>query len=259
MKPIALITGASGGIGYEFARVMAREGFDLVLVARSMQKMQELSKQLEIDHQTKSYLFEADLSSLEMVNRLINFITEKQITIDVLVNNAGFGEFGLFTETRLEKEIQMITLNISALTVLTKFFARDMVRRKQGRILNVASTAAFLPGPLMSVYYATKAYVLSFSEALANELNGSGVTMTVLCPGPTASGFQSSADINDSRLVKGRKLPTSKEVAEYGYQQMMRGKTLAIPGLINKLQVFAGRFMPRSIVPALVRKASEKV
>jgi len=247
------------GIGYEFARVLAREGYDLVLVARSKPKLQELSVRLKEEFQTRSYIFEADLSRPEMVNSLTDFITEHQLGIDVLINNAGFGDYGLFTETSLERTTQMINLNITALTMLTRFFARDMAGRKQGRIVNVASTAAFLPGPLMAVYYATKAYVLSFSEAIANEMKDTGVTITVLCPGPTASGFQAAADISETRLVKGKKLPTSREVAEYGYRSMIKGETIAIHGLLNKMQVFGVRLMPRSIVPAIVRKVSEKV
>jgi short-subunit dehydrogenase len=258
MKQTALITGASGGIGYELALILAQNNFNLVLVARSIQKLEEMKVQLEQKHGIKCIVIEADLSTLEDARMVVKTTMEMKLDIDILINNAGFGDFGLFTQTDWDKELQMINLNMTALTYLTKEYAKSMSVRKRGKIMNVASTAAFLPGPLMAVYYATKAYVLSLSEALANELKDSGITVTALCPGPTASGFQATADITDSKLVKGKKLPTSKEVAEYGYSAMMSGKTVAIHGWINKLQVFSGRFMPRSIVPAIVRWATEK-
>jgi short-subunit dehydrogenase len=152
-----------------------------------------------------------------------------------LINNAGFGDFGMFLETDWNKEAQMIQLNITALTQLTKLYLKEMVKRGSGKIMNVASTAAFQSGPTMAVYYATKAYVLSFSEAIDNEVRDKGVTVTALCPGATESGFQAAAAMEESNLVKGRKLPTSKEVAEYGYESMMKGRTVAIDGFMKKI------------------------
>jgi len=164
----------------------------------------------------------------------------------------------MFYETDWNKELQMINLNITTLSHFTKIFLKEMVQRGNGRIMNVASIAAFQPGPTMAVYYATKAYVLHFSEAIANEVEKTGVTITALCPGPTESGFQEAADMQESKLVKGRKLPTSKEVAEYGYKSMMTGKTVAIHGTINYLMANSIRFSPRSLVVKLVRLVQDK-
>ena len=258
MKKTALVTGASGGIGFEFARIFARNGYNLVLVARSAEKLDALKIQLEKEFSVQCLVVPCDLSVLAEVRELIEQIRKSGVTVDVLVNNAGFGDYGFFTETSWEKELQMINLNITSLTCLSKEYAQQMSLRKEGKILNVASTAAFLPGPLMAVYYATKAYVLSFTEALANELGGTGVTVTALCPGPTESGFQAIADIGETKLVKGKKLVSSREVAEFGYSALMKGKRVVIPGFMNKLQVFAVRILPRKLITATVRSISEK-
>lgn len=175
-----------------------------------------------------------------------------------MINNAGFGEFGCFIETSWEKEAAMIDLNIKTLTHLTKLFVKDMVSRGSGRIMNVASTAAFQPGPLMAIYYATKHYVLAFSEAISNELKGTGVTVTALCPGITQSEFQDTAGMNESMLFKRMKIATSKEVAEYGYKQMLAGKTVAVHGLMNRAMALLVRFAPRELVASVVRKLQEK-
>lgn len=164
----------------------------------------------------------------------------------------------MFTDTEWSKEEQMINLNITTLTSFTKLYVREMVKRRSGKIMNVASTAAFQSGPTMAVYYATKAYVLSFSEAVNNEVSDKGVTITILCPGATESGFQAAAAMEESRLVKGRKLPSSKEVAEYGYAAMMKGKTVAIHGLMNLLLANSVRFTPRSLVVKITRKIQDK-
>jgi len=259
MSKYVLITGASSGIGFEFAGIFASKKYNLVLAARSLEKLEEMKKDLEKTYGIQCMVLGLDLSVLAEVEELVAKVKSAGIQIDILINNAGFGDFGFFTETKWDKELQMINLNITALTYLSKTYAKEMAARKDGKILNVASTAAFLPGPLMAVYYATKAYVLSLSEALANELSGSGVTVTALCPGPTTSGFQAVADIESSALVKGKKLPTSKQVAEYGYDALMIGKRVAIEGLMNKLQIFFVRFAPRDMITAVVRKMSEKV
>src|SRR5437764_3816613 len=242
MSMTVLITGASSGIGLEMARICAAARHDVVLVARSARNLAELAAALERDHGVRANVIAADLSSAEGVERVVSRVGELRLTIEVLVNNAGFGVYGPFVQTPLELEIQMIHVNIVALTHLTKRFLPPMLARASGRILNVASTAAFFPGPLMAAYYATKAYVLSFSEALANEVAGSGVTVTALCPGPTASNFQTTARLEDSKLVFGKTLPTSREVAQAGFDGMMAGKTLVVPGVSNKLTTMAPRF-----------------
>lgn len=258
MPKTALITGASSGIGYELARIFAREKYNLVLVARNEKKLHEIAEGLTKSHNVQVDVLAKDVSILASATEIYDLLTQKGIAVDVLVNNAGFGDFGFFTDTKWEKELEMINLNITALTALTKLFVVDMVKRKSGKILNVASTASFQPGPLMAVYYATKAYVLSFSEAISNELNGTGVTVTALCPGPTESGFQAAADMKDSKLVKGKKLPTSQQVAEYAYKALMSGKVVAVHGMMNKIMAQSVRFSPRAVVRSLVRAMSER-
>lgn len=223
-----LITGASSGIGLELARVCASKGQNLLLSARGADKLAQLADELRAKHRVNVETFSADLSKPDDVTRLIAFAQDKRLTIDILVNNAGFGDYGFFHETGWEKDAQMIDLNVRALTHLTKAFLPGMVQRKSGRVMNLASTASFQPGPYMAVYYATKHFVLAFSEGIANEVQGTGVTVTALCPGPTASGFQDAAAMQDSSLVKGKKMPTAAEVADYGYKAMMRGDTVAV-------------------------------
>jgi len=254
----ALITGASSGIGLELAKIHASKGDNLILVARSKSKLDELKLSLEKEFKIKVIVINKDLSEINAAQEVYDEIKKNQITVDFLINNAGFGDFGMFYETDWNKELQMINLNITTLSHFTKIFLKEMVQRGNGRIMNVASIAAFQPGPTMAVYYATKAYVLHFSEAIPNEVEKTGVTITALCPGPTESGFQEAADMQESKLVKGRKLPTSKEVAEYGYKSMMFGKTVAIHGTINYLMVNSIRFSPRSLVVKLVRLVQDK-
>lgn len=258
IKRTALVTGASSGIGFELANVLAREKHDLVLVARSVDKLSALAADLINKYGTKVTVMANDLSKEEAPWQVFTQLKKENITVDILVNNAGFGDFGPFAETSWEKEKQMIDLNITALTELTKLFLDGMISRRYGRIMNVASTAAFQPGPFMAVYYATKAYVLSFSEAIANELQGTGVTVTALCPGPTESGFVKAAALDDSKLFKNKKLPASREVAEYGYKAMMKGKTVAIHGTMNWIMANSVRFTPRKLVTAVVRKMQER-
>lgn len=254
----ALVTGASGGIGLELADVLAGEGFDVVLVARSIGKLEKLAVDLANKYGARVKNIEKDLAQHDAPREVFQQLTKENIIIDVLVNNAGFGDYGPFAETSWEKEKQMIDLNIRALTELTKLFLPGMIARRYGRIMNVASTAAFQPGPLMAVYYATKAYVLSFSEAIASELEGTGVTVTALCPGPTESGFQKAAALEESKLFKGKKLPASREVAEYGYKAMMKGKRVAIHGTMNWLMANSVRFTPRKLVTSVVHSMQKK-
>lgn len=254
----ALITGASNGIGLELAREHAAKGGNLVLVARNKSRLDELKIELETKYNVQVYNIGKDLSLPNAALEVYEETHQKNIQIDYLINNAGFGDFGMFVETDWNKELQMINLNISTLTHFTKLYLQDMVKRGNGKIMNVASTAAFQSGPTMAVYYATKAYVLSFSEAVNNEVNNTGVTITTLCPGATESGFQAAAAMEESNLVKGRKLPTSKEVAIYGYAAMLKGKTVAIHGMLNYLMANSVRFAPRALVVKLTRKIQDK-
>ncbi len=254
----ALITGASNGIGLELAKVHASKGDNLVLVARNLSKLNDLKATLEQQFNVKVYVIGKDLSQLNAAQAVYDETTAQKIQVDYLINNAGFGEFGMFVETDWNKEAQMIQLNITALTQFTKLYLHDMVARRSGKIMNVASTAAFQSGPTMAVYYATKAYVLSFSEAVDNEVRGKGVTITALCPGATESGFQAAAAMEESALVKDRKLPTSQVVAEYGYKAMMRGKTVAIHGWLNTILATSVRFLPRALVVKVTRKIQDK-
>src|SRR5579859_3419848 len=219
----ALITGASFGIGAEFARIFAREGYSLVLVARSADKLRQLASELEKAHRTRSLILAVDLTEPGAPAYVLDQTTRAGTQVDVLVNNAGFGQYGLFADSELEECLRQIQLNVTTLTHLTRLYLPEMIERKSGRILNVASTAAFQPGPLMAVYFATKAYVLSFSEALANELAGTGITVTCLCPGATATEFHKRAKATGQRLLKFGSMD-AHTVAEDGYRALMAGK-----------------------------------
>jgi len=253
MTKTALITGASSGLGVEFARIHASVGDNLVLVARGKEKMDALKTELEKQYAISVYVISKDLSEPSAAQDIFALLQAQKIHIDYLINNAGFGDFGLFAECNWEKQQQMINLNVMALTCLTRLFLPDMIQQKFGKILNIASTAAFQPGPTMSVYFATKAFVLSFTEAIANELNGTGVTATALCPGATATGFKDAAALNESRLFKGNQIAGSKEVAAFGYKNMMKGKTVVVYGFMNYIMAQSVRFAPRSIVTSIAR------
>ncbi len=255
-RKTALITGASFGIGLELARIFAREGHDLVLVARSADKLRQLASELEKAHSTRSLILAVDLSDPGAAAYVLDQTTRANITVDILVNNAGFGQYGFFAENDLEECLRQIQLNVTTLTHLTRLYLPEMIKRKSGRILNVASTAAFQAGPLMAVYYATKAYVLHLSEAIANELQGTGVTVTCLCPGPTATEFQERAKITGIRLAMHGTMD-ARTVAEDGYRALMAGKPVVISGFKNWLVAQSVRFAPRRMVAAVVRKLQE--
>ncbi|MBU3715211.1 MAG: SDR family oxidoreductase [Ferruginibacter sp.] len=254
----ALITGASGGIGLELARIHASRGGNLVLVARSLSKLDEIKQELEEKYSVRVHTIGKDLAADQAAQEVYDETCRLQISIDYLINNAGYGDFGMFVDSDWNKIQGMINLNITALTHLTRLYLQDMVTRRKGKIMNVASTAAFQSGPTMAVYYATKAYVLSFSEAIDNEVRDKGVTVTTLCPGATESGFQVAAAMEESALVKGKKLPTSHEVALYGYSAMLKGKTIAIHGFMNQLLANSVRFLPRAIVVKVTRQMQDK-
>lgn len=247
-----MITGASNGLGVEFAKIHAAKGDNLVLVARGKDKMNLLKAEIEKRHNVSVLVIGRDLSEPAAAKTIFNELKTQKIKVDYLINNAGFGDFGNFEKSNWEKQLQMINLNITALAYFTHLFLPDMIKNKYGKIMNVASTAAFQPGPSMSVYFATKAFVLSFSEAIANELKGTDVTVTALCPGATATGFKTAASLDNSNLFKGT-IATSKSVADFGYKAMMKGKTVVIHGLMNKIMVFSVRFAPRKLVTAITR------
>lgn len=258
MNKTALITGASSGIGLELARVMAKDGNDLVLVARNADKLKLLADEIMTSFDVNVKVIVADLSSMDEVQRVYDTCKTENIRVEFLINNAGFGDFGLFIESDWNKLEQMLDLNIKSLTKLCRLFIPDMVQRKSGKIMNVASTAAFQPGPTMAAYYASKSYVLFLSEALYNELEGTGVHITCLCPGATESGFQVAAAMEESALVKGRNLPSSKEVAMFGYNAMMKNKMTVIHGFMNYMMANAIRFVPRKWVLPIVRKIQDR-
>lgn len=258
MGKTALITGASNGIGYELAKVHAENGDNLVLVARNKSKLDELKTELEEKHKTAVYTIGKDLSVPNSALEVYDELKQKNISIDYLINNAGFGDFGLFAGSDWNKQEQMINLNILTLAHFTRLYLTDMIKRGNGKIMNVASTASFQPGPTMSVYFASKAFVLSFSEAVNNEVSEYGITVTALCPGATLSGFQAAASMQDSKLFEGNNFPTSREVAEFGYKAMMKGKSVAIHGLKNNILANSIRFIPRSLAVKAARKIQEK-
>jgi short-subunit dehydrogenase len=257
--PTALITGASGGIGYELAKLFAKDHHNLVLVARSSPKLTQFAGELQNKFGISAKTLPLDLTAAPAPKFLFDQLQREGVAVDILVNNAAYGKHGVFAEMPLEEVLGQIQLNITALTHLTRLFTPPMIERGNGRILNVASTAGFQAGPLMAVYYATKAYVISFSEALANELKGSGVTVTCLCPGATDTGFQKRAETENSVLFKKLRPMDAKTVAQDGYRALMSGKTLAISGFRNWLLTESQRLAPRKLVIAISRKMLDQV
>jgi short-subunit dehydrogenase len=241
----ALITGASSGIGKELARIHAKKGFDVVLVARREAQLNKLKYELELNHHIKAHVIVADLTKSDSAEYIFKQTKAKNIQIDVLINNAGFGGHGKFHERDLSVEQQMIQVNITSLVNLTHLFLKEMVQRNKGKILHVASTAGFLPGPLQAVYFATKAFVTSFSQAISQELEGSNITSTALCPGAVKTEFITVAGLEG---VEGLKMAASPEsVAQCGYRAMERGDLIAI----NELKL---SFLLNWLLPFLSRK-----
>jgi short-subunit dehydrogenase len=256
-KMTALVTGASGGIGEELARLFAADGHDLVLVARGRDKLARLAEELKERHGVAARVLAADLARPDAPREIFEELTAGGVAVDALVNNAGFGSYGLFAETDLKSELELLQVNVVALTHLTKLFLPGMLARRRGYVMNVASTAAFQPGPLMAVYYASKAYVLSLSEALSNECEGTGVRVSALCPGPTETGFVAAAGMGDSKLFD-RAVMDARTVAEDGYRGLLAGKTIVIPGLRNNLLARSIGLFPRNLVTKVVRGIQEK-
>lgn len=257
MKNVALITGASSGIGEELAREHARHGGDLILVARREQNLLQLKNELEEKYSITALVMARDLAGFDAAEALYKEIKAQDIHVDILINNAGFGGYGKFYERDWPEDQRMIELNIGTLAALTRFFLTDMVARNSGRIMNVSSVGGFLPGPMEAVYYATKAFVLSFSQAISNELNDTNVTVTALCPGATKTEFSEKAGMDD--LPGFKLMEVSVEfVGKYAYGRMLKGKRVAIPGVINKFFTVLLRFLPRSAIRILSRATLEK-
>ncbi len=254
MNKVALITGASGGLGLQFAYIHASKGDNVILVARNKEKMLYLRRELIAKYGVTVYIIEKDLSHKRAAKDIYDDLHAKNIKIDYLINNAGFGDYGFFVKMDEKTMLDMLSVNIVTLTYLTRLFLPEMVNTRCGKILNVASTAAFQPGPTMAVYFATKSYVLSFTEALANELKGKCVTATALCPGPTDTDFKTTAKLMTNPLFQDKNIVDAKTVAEFGYRAMMKGKTVAIYGFSNRALAFLVRFVPRKVVTAFARK-----
>jgi short-subunit dehydrogenase len=248
-KGTALITGASSGIGAELAKLCAADGYDVILVARQRAALEDLALALSQAHGIAARALVADLAEPAATRA----VYESAGAVDILINNAGFGLRGAYAETDWDAEARMIQVNVTALAHLTKLYLPGMIARRSGRILNVASTAAFVPGPFMAMYYATKAFVFSFSLAIANELQGTGVTLTALCPGPTRTNFFEAAGTRDSNLLKGPSM-SAAEVAREGYDAMMAGKAEIIAGSRNRWMIWGARFAPRRMLAGIGRR-----
>jgi len=255
--PTALVTGASRGIGLELATLLARDGHDLVLVARGRDRLDGIARGLTEEFGIRATVLPADLARPEAPEEIARELSARGIAVDVLVNDAGFGLLGPFAQAPLDRSLAMIQVNVTALTHLTRLLLPGMLERRRGRILNLASTAAFQAGPLMAVYYATKAYVLSFSEALGNETSGTGVTVTAFCPGPTLTEFQKSAGMTATALFRGPLVMDAGTAARAGYAGMRRGDRVVIPGVANRILVQALRVTPRRLAAAIARRVQE--
>ena len=251
-REVALITGASMGIGKELAEIFAADGRDLVLVARSEDKLQSLGKELESAHGITAHVVPADLTDPAAPANIFAALESKGIELDYLVNNAGFGATGAFAELSLKRQLDMVQVNVNAVVALTHMALQGMLARGKGRILNIASTAAFQPGPGMAMYFATKSFVLPFSEAVADEVRGTGVTVTAHCPGATSTNFTETAGNGESLLFRLGAAPADK-VARHAYRSMMKGKAVAIEGLMNWLSAFSVRFSPRALATRVAR------
>lgn len=258
-RQTALITGASGGIGYELAGQFAQGGYDLVLVARSVEGLKHAADRLRERWNTAVHIAPFDLALPGAADELFQHTQRNGLTVDVLVNNAGFGTHGFFHEIDPKETLDLLNLNVTALTQLTRLYLNGMVERNRGGVLNVASTAAFQPGPFMAAYYASKAYVLSFTEAVAEELSGTRVTVSVLCPGPTGTEFQRRAGITGTVIgAKGLLMMSAERVARVAYRQFRKGKRVIIPGLANKSGAVVAPRVPRALVLPIIKRLQKR-
>jgi short-subunit dehydrogenase len=258
MRGTALVTGASGGIGYEFSKLLARDGYGLVLVARGQDALERVAEQLRLAYGVPVRSIAKDLARPNAAAEINTELDGAGLQVEILVNNAGLGARGSFTDSDMAGMLGMLQLNVVALTQLTRLVLPGMVARRSGKVLNVASTAAFSPGPLMAVYYASKAYVLSFSEGIAQELVGAGVTVTALCPGPTATNFQQRASMGNARLFRGGLTMSPDTVARIGYAGLQSGKRVVIPGLANRLMALGARVAPSRLAAVLAERLHQE-
>ncbi len=259
MSRTALITGASSGIGAELAKLYARDGVAPVLVARGGAAMEDLAQEVEERYGVTATVIAKDLSAAGASQEVFHAVSERGLVIDYLINAAGFADWGALAESDLAKLTAMMDVNVIALTQMTRLFLPGMIERGHGRVAALGSMASFEPGPFMAVYHASKAYVLSLSVALNEELRGTGVTATALCPPPYRSTFQDRAVMQGSKLVHGKKLPSAAEMAEWGYRAIESGRPWAVPGFKWRLAEFGFRIMPRTISARIVRKANEHI
>ena len=259
MSKTALITGASGGIGMELAKIHASKKDNLVIVARNKEKLDKVKSELEKQYGITVHPIVKDLSLQNSAKEVYDEVKKKNIKIDYLINNAGIGYCDMFTDIPFENDEKTIQLNITTLTEFNKLFLADMIHAGSGKIMNVASTAAFQPGPGMAVYYATKAYVLFLSEAIHSEVRDKGISVTAYCPGATQTGFFAAGNAQNIRLVKGRNLPSARSVAETGYRAMMKGRAVRIPGFMNNILAFSIRFTPRAMAVSITKFLQAKV
>lgn len=257
-KTTALVTGATSGIGLELARILAENGHNLVLVARRADVLKRIAAELTAAHGIKVYIIRKDLSKPESPEEIFKELAKKKIEVSILVNNAGFGDNAAFAESDWKMASAMILTNIHALAHLTRLFLPGMVSRKSGKILNVGSTAGLQAGPMMAVYYASKAFVNHFSEAVDAELKGSGVSVTVLCPGPTETGFQTASNAHGMKLFSYLSVASARSVAETGYKAMMSGRRMVIHGILNKILAFNLRLSPRRLSTAIAGMVNGK-
>jgi short-subunit dehydrogenase len=255
--PAALVTGASTGLGREFARICAREGYDVILVARSRPQLEALSAEIEATFKRRAVVFPQDLATPDAGRIVFDAVQQSGMPLEILINNAGFGLVGRFWELDGNKQIEMLQVNVLALTELTRLCLPGFIAQRKGRIMNIASTAAFQPGPLMAVYFATKAYVVSFSEAVHNEAREFGVSVTCVCPGPTKTEFADRAGMGNSRLFKGRRTMEARDVAEQGFSAMKSGRALLIPGRMNAAMAFMARMAPLQLAASVARRLQE--
>ncbi len=245
MAKTVLITGASSGIGAAFAEVAAKNGNDVVLVARREEKLKELSARLESTYHVKAFVFVSDLTQPNEPKRVWDDVIKQCGHIDILINNAGYGDFGPFQNSDADRNANMIALNCQVLVQLSNYASADMVKRGQGKICNIASVASFTPGPYMATYHATKAFVLNFSQSLATELRPLGVSVTAVCPGATRSEFEDHAHLKGKGIFDSKRhLPSSMELAEYGWAAIMRDQTVAIHKVSHRVAIAVTRFLP---------------